>query len=139
MAKPRKKVDLRKLQKEWYAKLAKEGFRDIERNPDRLHTYHSDLFAFQKRLQHSYGGQQCKADYYALATSFLNEYKFERELDKIIWEYHAEGISARDISRLLAKAKVANIQKTRVWELISNLEHRMKLMYLTGYREDHGA
>jgi len=71
-----------------------------------------------------------KLEYYDLATRFLNEYPFESERDRAIWAYHAEGISYRNIAKILRKAKVAKLKKDTIWRIVSELKLTMKTMYL---------
>lgn len=69
-----------------------------------------------------------------MATKFLNDYKFETNRERIIWEYHTEGISVRDIVKLLKKARLKRVYRRIVWETISKLENTMKKMYMLGYK-----
>jgi hypothetical protein len=128
--------DYKKLKKVWYKKLAQSGFIDIERNEDDLKV--NDWY-FSRTAK--YGGSsiewsQSKADYYYMATQFLNNYKFETNLERIIWEYHSNAVSHRDITDILNKAKVTKTNRTYVGRIIKALATEMKLMYINGYKNE---
>jgi hypothetical protein len=128
-----KKADFEKLKAKWYKKLKDDGFVDIE--------YDDKLFVgvptsvLGKRLKD--GVWQAKAAYYSMAESFLIEYAFSNELDKIIWDYHANGISVREIAETLRKAKIKKTNRTTVWLTVKRLEKIMKQMYLLDFREEN--
>jgi hypothetical protein len=126
-----KKLNYEKLKEKWYAKLKKEGFEDIESDENNLKVYASTLFNKHKSAIQN-GGWQAKASYYSMAERFLNEYVFDTNLDKVIWEYHTNAISVRNIVHLLKKVKVA-MKKDTVWNTVKRLEIEMKKAYLEGY------
>ncbi len=116
------KVNFAKLQKLWYKKLKDEGFADIEHASgalDRPLTKHRREPIEIEVIQY----------YYYMASTFLVEYKFENEIDKIVWTYHCEGLSVRNISGLLAKIGVVK-KKDSVWYIVKRLEKLMKDKYL---------
>lgn len=129
--KPSPKDNYQKLKAEWYAKLKKSGFEDIEGDEDNLKIWSSTYFAHKLRTTHS-GSWQAKASYYSMAERFLQEYKFESNLDYAVWEYHANGISVRDITATLKKANVKT-NRHYVWLIVRKLENEMKKAYLEGY------
>lgn len=119
------------IQKKWYAKLKKSGFEDAER-PE------GDRFALKNP------SEACKRDivikdyyakleYYSMARKFIHDYKFESNLEKVIWEYHSEGVSVRNIAKLLKKVKVMKPNKDNVALIVARLADEMKKMYLVGY------
>lgn len=123
-------TEYEKLRAVWYAKLKKEGFDDIETDEYHLKTW-SSKFA-SKKSQELW---RSKEAYYYMTTTFLNDYKFESKLEKIIWEYHSEAISVRDIVKLLRslhyrKIGTASVDRNSVWAVIHHLETIMKNMYL---------
>ncbi len=69
-----------------------------------------------------------------MAESFLNDYKFESRVERIIWEYHANGISIRDIVKLLQKVRIKR-HKEQVNAVIMFLRAAMKKMYTNVYDE----
>ena len=127
---PKKPItEYEKLRAIWYKKLEKEGFVDIETDENNLKSW-SAKFA-SKRSQDLW---QAKEAYYYMATNFLNDYKFESSFEKIVWEYHTNAISIRDIVKLLRKkTKVTPINRTFIWSIVNRLETTMKKMYLSGY------
>lgn len=118
-------IDFNTLKTRWYTKLAKAGFEDIELNEHRLRTW-SHNFTDENTKK----SWQAKETYYRLAINFLNDYKFESNLDKVIWEYHSLGISARHISETLFKAGIKKYKKSKVWLKIDMLRAEMKKMYM---------
>lgn len=123
-----KSDDYDKLRAIWYQKLKDEGYNDIESDEDHLKTW-STKFASKK----SQADWQAKATYYSMASNFLNDYPFENDLERIIWEYHANAISVRDIAITLNKAGITKTNRTTVWQTIKRLEAKMKSLYLSGY------
>lgn len=123
-----KKSDYEKQKSIWYKKLKDSGFKDIEYDENWMK---SCLPRPNATIRDPLVRETVQA-YYSMAYYFLNEYKFETDLDKTIWEYHAEGISARNIVRLLKKVKTKQkIYRRFVQEKISKLETVMKGLYLT--------
>lgn len=121
-----KKPDYHKLKKTWYKKLKDSGFNDIEYADGSIPSGLSP-----NENQNNPLTRQAITEYYYLATHFLNEHKFNSELEKTIWGYHADGISSRDISELLTKTKVAKMKRTKIQNIIRILKQKMKAMYLS--------
>lgn len=122
-----------KLKKIWDKKLAKSGFKDIEKNEyDFKPNKSSAIFTRTTgRSQSSLTpiSMAAKRDYYIMAEHFLNDHEFESRLDKIIWEYHANGISVRNIAITLNKVRKKKIYKSQVWLIVNRLEQAMKNLY----------
>lgn len=119
--------NLKELQKEWYEKLEKSGFQDIEKDEYNFKTVtHASRFS-QEVVARTY---EAKSEYYSMCGRFLHEYKFESELERVIFEYHAEAISTRNIAKLLKKVKIIKPNKDNVSQIIKKLVIKMKKMYL---------
>lgn len=127
MAVKKKPQTLEELKTYWYAKLSKDGFEDIEKDEFNLKQY-SSRFNQDAVVRNWHS----KSEYYSMAGQFLNNYKFASNLEKVIWEYHANGIGMRDIAKLLQKVKVKSIKpnKDNVQKIVSRLVEEMKKMYL---------
>lgn len=125
--KPR--TEYEKLRAFWYKVLKDDGFEDIEQDEDNLKEW-STRAVRKNEYANTLDSWADKLEYYDLATRFLNEYRFESELERAIWAYHTEGISYRSIARLLRKAKVAKLNKDSVWRIVAELKLTMKTMYL---------
>ncbi len=110
----------------WYEKLARDGFEDIESDEDHLKRYHKSDFNTPKSKQY----HMAHAEYFRLAELFLQEYKFESNLDKTIWNYHTNGLTVREIAEVLRKAKVKRTKKDTVNKVILRLAEIMKTIYL---------
>lgn len=111
----------------WYKKLAKSGFEDIETDEQHLKVW-SSKFARKTSLD----SWQAKASYYTMATNFLNDYPFETPRERIIWEYHANGLSVRDIAITLnkvARSRRTKTNRTTVWLAVKRLESIMYRLY----------
>lgn len=125
-------TEYEKLRAIWYKKLDKAGFKDIERDEDNLKSWTATKV---NRSLHSW---ESKEAYYQMATNFLSDYTFASNTEKLIWEYHAEGISTRDIAKLLKnKVKTMVVSRTTMWATVRRLEKIMKKMYLSGYENKY--
>lgn len=116
--KPSSKETFKQLQAKWYKKLKDSGFDDVEKNEIYLKKY-------------SYVADctpdvwNAKVYYYQIAEHFLNTHTFKSPIERIIWEYHTNGISVRNISKLLKDAKVRVYKKTAVCEITQKLRKQM--------------
>lgn len=125
----KKKQDYQKLKEVWYKKLERSGFVDAERDEYTLKQYSSRFNQAEVvRNWHS------KTEYYSMAGQFLNTHKFASRLEKVIWEYHANGVSVRDIAKLLKHVKVIKPNKDNVHKILARLIREMKSMYLHDYK-----
>jgi hypothetical protein len=122
--KPKSYEEIRAI---WYKKLEKSGFKDIEQDEDDLKVW-STLFT-RKRTKEL---KESREAYYYMAQSFLNDYKFANNIERVIWEYHTGGIGIRDIVKTLSKAGVQNCKRNKTWTIINRLRNSMKKMYMTG-------
>lgn len=95
--------DFDTLKSQWYGKLAKEGFVDIEDDRERIKKRHGSKFA-EKRLYNE-TRHEAHVEYYQLAGKFLNDYEFETKKDKAIWQLHSEGVYIRAIVVALKKKR----------------------------------
>jgi hypothetical protein len=77
----------------WYGRLAREGFRDIERGG---HLVRGVPRARRGRVE-----VDAIAEYYRLATAWLEGACAPRGRDRAIWERHADGQTVRAIVRAL--------------------------------------
>lgn len=133
MARPKKQLTLKEQQELWYKKLQKEGFEDIESDEHHLKFYTSQFAA--KFIPETW---QAKARYYQMATNFLEEYKFNTKLEQVVWEYHVNAISYRDIAKILKKVRlVKNTNRTTIYKMIKRLKEKMFDMYVLPQTEYH--
>ena len=115
----------------WYAKLKKDGFKDIEHSEDILTEYSTVFFK-----NHTVEEIEAKQRYHDMANAFLEHYKFENKRDRIIWEYHTNGISARDIASLLKKVKIKT-NRTTISQTILRLKVKMFDLLWAPLKEYH--
>jgi len=120
-----KQDEVKKLKKIWYNRLKESGFEDIETDEFNLKTWSTEFYR-----KKDWTAWQSVNEYYRLASIFLQEHKFINNLERIIWEYHANGISARNIALLLKQTKVADLEKSNVNNRIRALRTIMKKQYL---------
>lgn len=125
------KTELEQLQQFWYKKLEDEGFEDIEQTDGKLKSW-SSRFA-HSRIQEL---REEKEPYYYMCNQFLNEYKFDSRFEQIIWEYHSNALSSREIAKIFDKAKVYKTNRQTVWLIIKRLEKAMKNMYISSSQHE---
>jgi hypothetical protein len=118
------------LKEKWDRILKDDGFVDIEALDGGVEK--APLHKRSGFNSASASWHKSKADYFIYATYFLNEYAFETELERTVWEYHTNGISARNIAKLLKDVGMKTSRMT-VWRTINYLRTRMKAKYLSGY------
>ncbi len=102
--------EFRRLQARWYEKLAASGFEDIEEPNDpqeKLKRWDSFWFATRRSVERN----EAQAHYFLQATHALHNYRFERQLDKDVWQRHCDGAFPREIAAELgcSKSLVHNI------------------------------
>lgn len=115
------------LKAKWDAKLKKSGFDDIEvEGTDLLRGGNPIRTDNGKR---NGGPWELKAEYYRLAHHFLNEKEFANRIDEIIWEYHSEGMSVRDIVLTLNKVRRKKVNRMLIWRIVERLRDEMKALY----------
>lgn len=84
------------------------------------------------RATYQYGGLEAKGEYNRLANFFLQEHEFASRLEKTIWEYHVNGLSIRNISTVLKKAKVRVTNRDFIHQIIKRLKQQMIAKYVKG-------
>lgn len=123
--------DFKKLQTEWYKKLEDSGFQDVEQDESTLKEWSLQFLRDRTtRLRES------REPYFRLAGHFLHDYQFETDRDRIIWEYHSEGLKVEEIVDTLKKVNLP-LSRTRVYHTISRLSEAMRKMYLSGHKENY--
>jgi len=124
---PYKTKQFEELKKKWYKKLEKTGFEDIEQADGRLVGKHGEWFKYY----HNPTLDLAKQDYFRHAGYFLYEHKFANDFERRIWELHVEGISIRNIAKILSKRyprvtkKYGKINKRKVHETLKPLVNKL--------------
>lgn len=108
------------LQAKWDKKLAKNGFTDIEQRDGRLKIHETTRFYNMSEIR-----KESSEQYYRLASFFYHEHNFINEKQKLVWFYHSNGITIRDIVKKLRKQGY-KAHRSTIHELIQKL---LKLMY----------
>lgn len=112
------------LNEEWKQKLKDSGFEDAESDSGNLIRTSSEFT--KKKFLKNY---EAKKEYYYMATHFLNDYRFDTKIDKVVWTYHVEGLGKREISQLLKSLKLADIGPTSVYNILKTLKRAMYITY----------
>ena len=120
--------DFKALKKLWYAKLKASGFRDIEYEDGSIESPVPRLLRSRMFQKESI---EIIEDYYVMCVCFLDNYNFETQRHKAIWEYYTEGLSVRQISAILCKAKLKGCSRSNVGHIIKKYTTIMKKMYLS--------
>lgn len=115
----------------WYKKLEDAGFDDIEQDEEKLKVWSTIFFARYNKTT-----VDAKIMYAQMAENFLREYRFDSDLDKVIWEYHSTNLSYRDITAILKKVKIKT-NRTYVGRIINRLKKSMFAMYMVDMGEYH--
>ncbi len=96
----------KKLNAKWQEKLKKDGFKEqeeatevtdihgVKKVGDRLKSWSTSFF----RGEINSTQYEAKVTYFRLAGQFLHEYRFKNELEKRVWEHHANGLSMSKIA-----------------------------------------
>lgn len=121
----------KQLNKEWASKLKDSGFRDIEPNEDTLAPYSTRF------LRHPHYVWELRLAYYSMCEAFLQKYTFKSEYEKVIWEYHANGLSEREIAKVLPPIKGKKRHYSTIWNVISDLRAIMKQTYLADEDDEY--
>lgn len=126
--KPKTYTQLRSF---WYKKLSKSGFYDIEGDPHNTPTGlgWSNKFKTPETVR----SWEAKREYYSMCGRFLHSHKFKSEKERVIWEYWSNGLSVRNIAKVLSKVNVT-VTRDKVWRTLKPLIEEMKSMYLIGYK-----
>lgn len=126
MPKPKKPPQtFQQLKTIWYKKLAKSGFEDIEADENNLKVWSTQL-----RRARSLNTMDAKQQYYYMAEQFLNEFNFKSPTSQIIWEYHSNALSIKNIVKLLNKTRRKKLDHNIVWGEIKTLRKIMFSMYM---------
>lgn len=120
---------LKKLQKEWYKKLADSGFKDIESEDNEYLLQWEDSYFSSRYSKDRLDSQQ---SYYRAAEHFLNTHKFKNSLDKFIWEQHSKGVTIRETVRLIRQQFKIKAYK----DLVENTNKRLKVLMIDQMRRN---
>lgn len=123
----------RKLQKEWYEKLAKKGFKDIEAMKP-IHT--GELMGFVPRRAMEVGDRVDVdvQEYYRASRCYLHHGKFQSALEHHVWEFHCEGISYRNMLPLLRERGYI----TNIWWISKAIQRINRLSMIFNVCNEEG-
>lgn len=123
----RKPEDFKKLERIWYEKLRRSGFKDIENNHVRgkpLKQFEGSYF----KARYSPLKFESQQQYFTMASQFLHEYQFQTEFERQVWGLHVEGMHLRQIAKIVKKRK-----KDTIGNMIKRLAF---VMFKGGWRSD---
>lgn len=114
------------LKTQWYKKLKKEGFKDIENPKGNLIKFESTIWKSTKfhKTADSMMLRQARESYFRLAGHFLYDHEFETSTDKAIWTMHANGKTLDHI-----KTFCKDLTRDKVYHIILKLKHKMYKLY----------
>jgi hypothetical protein len=130
-------AELKKLQKQWYAKAAASGFKDIETDDDVPLLKEWDSMRFQKghdykdntvhhQVESRFLDFESTQRYYELAGHLLHSHRFESATHKRIWELHSEGKTVREILVSIRRMKPTYKSLSSVHEVIRRLAELLR-------------
>lgn len=129
-----KPEDYQKIRDVWYRKLERTGFEDIEQDE---YNFKTGLNSYRFKNKDVLRDYHAKSEYYSMAGQFLHSHKFASNLEKTIWEYHANAISVRNIAKLLSKVRTTRkMNKDSVNKIVQRLTTEMKRKYVTGFKDE---
>lgn len=103
---------LRKLQAQWYKKLAKAGFKDVESLDSKGDMRLKQLDSNQLRHGYRVSTEMESAQrYYELARQFYWEHVFETSREKEVWRLHSEGLSGAAIASELKTLSCSSVKR----------------------------
>lgn len=116
------KDDFKQLQKEWYSRLADEGFKDIEKHDDLslIHQWSSYVY---RKAKDPYV-RWSKQEYFMSMTECANTQPFDRDVDAIIINMVTDGKSIKDISKCLKDLHLKPSHRHSIRYIIRKYEHR---------------
>lgn len=114
--------EFKELQELWYKKLKKKGFKDIESKSGLLDV---DKALNNVATHYTQATFTIKEDYYRLAGQFFHDHAFDTKFDRYIWENHSNGVSIRNIVKIL-RAMGYRTYKREVHERLQFLVKEMK-------------
>lgn len=85
------------IKKDWYSHLKASGFEDIEKGMRLVDHKTVEDLAYRKDF-HTQNQFEAKVNYSLWATQMLELGSFRSMMDQMIWEYHSDGLSRREIS-----------------------------------------
>lgn len=126
---PYQNKEFKALRDEWYQKLKKDGFEDVEQvvgNKDpNLKAWHSFHFQMSEHATR----YSIIQPYYYHAEHFINEHEFEDEMQKRIWEMHTNGDPVRKIAVQL-RTPTNQLNKDNINEIIRAIQEKFRERYM---------
>ena len=108
------------LKAKWDKLLANSGFKDIETADGLIKRPASSNFVtFYDPIK-----METKQEYYRLAGQFLHDHKFADPVEQLIWTYHSEGMSIRNIVKEL-KSRDITAYRSKIHPIVQRLARIM--------------
>jgi hypothetical protein len=130
--KPKAQPDLKALQKEWYAKIADEGFVDIE------HTVGTDTSRYFRSTIPTMPSELIRdttMGYYSMCEQYLRNYQGLRGVDRFLWKHYSAGKTYDEILALHNAKYTKSISMWTLYYRIQDIEADCKAWNL---RSPHG-
>lgn len=127
--------EFKRLQKEWYFKLYNSGFVDDESKPVRdkktkkivgvkvnnseeIQPHVVNLNVYNHMTGH---------DYHAFCNEILRSFRFRNDVDRYIFEMHSNGLSDREVVKLVLSVFDQNIQQSTVNRIVTRIKQKYSL------------
>ena len=121
--KNRKTREFSKLQKDWYKKLKKEGFKDIESGiPETPYLADHHIKTTEKMVR---AYRDLAVEWHAIASGYYWVAEFDRPLDKYIWKKHLEGLTLKQIEKALKRTNLPHVSYNTVSLAIMKINKQM--------------
>jgi len=92
-----------KLQRQWYAKLKKTGFNDIEWYGSERDASKANNYLKQDTYQTTRTSKPGNAEYYRIMTNYWTHTEWQNPLHSKVFELHCDGMSLRNIATAVNK------------------------------------
>lgn len=136
------KRELLQLQKQWYSKLKREGFKDIEWTEGHSINGVDSPYLKDTAFKYKKKFNEHTAEHYRLMRNFSSNYTFKSKMDAFIFELYCEGCPFREIVHKVYRAgwnqrrpgppkpgKTTHISKISLFTLHHILKKYIKLAY----------
>jgi hypothetical protein len=136
------KAEFVAIQKQWYSKLADNGFKDIEWTSTSGRGQNSDYL--RGSLAGGKAHHPTRQLYYQMATNYYvhclgrrgNGPKYKASMDKFLWRLHMRGINYHEIAKL-AETKYGQ-NAPSVYTIYYRIQHIAKLSYKWNCKHPEG-
>lgn len=117
------KDDFKQLQREWYSRLADEGFKDIEKGIDDSSLLHKWSSYAYREVKDPHV-RMSRSLYFQALTEGAATQPFDTDVDAIVISKRAEGERIKDIAEYLKQQSLKPCHRESIRCIIRKYEHR---------------